>query len=81
MCTRGWPSASQNVGISSLSFSKSHKGCRARMASIPFWRAKRYFSMRPWTAQYWSYTSWRDNRVLPCQRFRAPAVDTGTNAP
>jgi hypothetical protein len=48
--------------------------------AIAFRRAKRYFSMRPWTAADWSYTSWRDNRVFPCQRLSAPAVDTGTNA-
>ena len=36
--------------------------------------------MRPRTAQYSSYTSWRVRRVFPCHKLSAPAVDTGTNA-
>ena len=78
--TRAWLSASQKLGISWRSFSKSQVGWRAQMASRPFCRAKRYFSIRPRTAPYCSYTSSREIVAFPCQRLSAPAVETGTNA-
>ncbi len=77
---RGWLSASQKLGISSRSFSKIQVGCRAQIASSPFSLAKRYFSMRPCTAQYCSYTSCRESGAFPWKRLSAPAVETGTKA-